>query len=195
MAVTPETIRAELEEGLLDEPIQRRAIEALVHRANIESQLVESYLHYLLKHDGYSLGFSTEDWDKIVERCYWECSLQLCRQNQQRHKNLIFNDLYGATASDRYSSLGLFKNSQRVDLSDLIPLTSTEQRRCAEHLLGDLFPRKDEQREEALLEYLLSAQEDGDLIYLSPDIADVMPREVDAARIIFLDILCPISEK
>lgn len=195
MAVTSETIRAELEEGLLDESIQRRAIETLVRQANITSQLVETYLHHLLRYDGYSLSFSTEDWDKIVERCYWECSLQLCRSPQQRHKNLIFNDLYGATASDRYSSLGLFKNSQRVDLNDLIPLTSTEQRRCAEHLLSDLLPREDEQREEVLSEYLLSAQEDGDLIYLSSDIADVMPREADAARMIFLDILCSISEK
>lgn len=195
MVVTPETIRAELEEGLLDEPIQRRAIETLVRQANITSQLVETYLRHLLHYDGYSLGFSAKDWDKIVERCHWECSLQLCRPNQQKHKELIFNDLYEATASDRYSSLGLFKNSQRVDLSDLIPLTSTEQRRCAEHLLSDLLPRKDEQREEALSKYLLSAQEDGDLIYLSPDIADVMPREVDAARIIFLDILYSVSEK
>lgn len=195
MAVTLETIRVELEEGLLDESLQRRAVEILVRQANIESHLVETYLRHLLKHEGYSLSFSSKDWDKIVERCHWECSLQLCRSNQQRHKNLIFDDLYEAVTSGRYSSLGFFKNSQRIDLGDLVPLTSTEQRQCAEQLLRDVLPENEEHRDKVLTDYLLVAQEDGDLIYLSQDIASVIPSEVDSARRTLRGVLYSVEPK
>lgn len=176
MAVTLETIRVELEEGLRDLEAQRPVVEVFVRRYGVESRVVVEYICHLLQHFGYSLKLSYSDWKQIVERCYLECRRRNCESDQQEHKDLILRYLHKSITSDRYPSLGLFHNYRKVELGDLIPLTPEEQRRCAESLVRGLPPYTNKElRDQVFEDYLKLIQSHDDLLYLSPHIIHFVP--------------------